>query len=96
MCKELKKLNIQEKKQRDLEKYRGTKLNDLKRSPNRQEILRIMFNIPSHQGNADYLRFHLITVRMVISETYMTGNVHKIMDEITNAHGNGRVVALRS
>lgn len=27
---------------------------------------------------------------------YMTGNVHGIMDEITNAHGNGRVVALRS
>lgn len=55
-----------------------------------------MFNIPSHQGNADYLRFHLITVRMVISEIYMSGNFHKIMDEITNAHGNGRVVALRS
>ena len=26
----------------------------------------------------------------------MTGNVHRIMDKITNAHGNGRVVALRS
>lgn len=55
-----------------------------------------MFNIPSLQGNADYLRFHLIPVRMVISEIYMTGNVHRIIDEITNAHGNGRVVALRS